>query len=422
MATITFFTRSTNPDKKVNVRVRFRHGKKINIYAKSGLEVFPQQFSNETHNISQRVNYEDKAKDRKYLNSLDETIQKEYKDLKDLPTSYWLNKVIDKFRFPEKYEAKPITLFSFIRGFIDKAPTRVNPKSGRPVCYKMQREYARTFHFLKEFCIKKNREYDFKDIDLDFYEDFVEYLLSQGLATNTTGKKIQTLKVFLNAATDKGVNTSLKFKSRRFYTLTEESENIYLTPGDLQKLYDLDLSTNKRLEKVRDLFMVGCWTGLRFSDLKQVKPDNIKNELISIKQQKTGAKVIIPLQPIIKEILKKYDGVLPRPISNQNFNKYLKEVAKKAKLNTPFEKTITKGGLALTKKHKKWELTTTHTARRSFATNLYKSGFPAISIMAITGHKTETSFLKYVKVTPEEHAKLLIEHWRKEGSHLKVAR
>jgi len=76
-------------------------------------------------------------------------------------------------------------------------------------------------------------------------------------------------------------------------------------------------------------------------------------------------------------------------------------------------KSITKGGKRITEAHPKWELVTSHTARRSFATNLYKSGFPSISIMGITGHRTEKAFLKYIKVTPEEHAMLLQKHWSK---------
>ena len=83
-------------------------------------------------------------------------------------------------------------------------------------------------------------------------------------------------------------------------------------------------------------------------------------------------------------------------------------------------KSITKGGKRCTSIYEKWQLVSAHTARRSFATNLYKSGFPSISIMAITGHKTESSFLRYIKVSKEEHAKLLMLHWQKNGNLLKV--
>jgi integrase len=111
---------------------------------------------------------------------------------------------------------------------------------------------------------------------------------------------------------------------------------------------------------------------------------------------------------------------LPKALTNQKFNVYIKEVAKLAKIKDLTHKAITKGGTNVSKQFEKHELVTSHTARRSFATNLYKSGFPAISIMKITGHKTETAFLKYIKVTPEEHAKLLYMHWIKQDQHLQV--
>jgi len=91
-------------------------------------------------------------------------------------------------------------------------------------------------------------------------------------------------------------------------------------------------------------------------------------------------------------------------------------------ISDPVHKSITKGGKKITKKYKKHELVTAHTGRRSFATNLYKQGFPALSIMQITGHKSEESFLKYIKVTPREHAEKLKDFWRERGDHLKVAK
>jgi integrase len=306
----------------------------------------------------------------------------------------------------------------------------------------MQREYEATFKHLKNYATEKNKVIDFKDIDITFYDDFIQYLQEsspikptrskkidpdkQGdkktergkLAVNTIGKKIQTLKTFLNAATDEKLNNYDAYKSKKFVKLSEESESIYLNESDLEKLYKKDFKDRPGLERVRDLFLVGCWTGCRFSDISQITPESISEGFIHLKQYKTGEKVIIPLHPVVTAILNKYDGRLPETISNQKFNKALKEVAKEAEINEMTHKAITKGGVKVSTAHKKSDLVTSHTARRSFATNLYKSGFPSLSIMAITGHKTEDSFLKYIKVTPNEHAKKLQLHW--DSQHLKV--
>jgi integrase len=166
------------------------------------------------------------------------------------------------------------------------------------------------------------------------------------------------------------------------------------------------------------LFLVGCWTGCRFSDISQITPENITGGFIRMKQYKTGTPVVIPLHPVVTVLINKYGGQLPKAISNQKFNDALKKVAEEAELNEIVFKSITKGGMKVTTRHAKHEMVTTHTARRSFATNLYNSDFPTLSIMAITGHKTEKAFLKYIKTTPDEHAKKLQKHWK--NRHLKV--
>lgn len=412
MATVIYYIRTsknTNPNKKISVRIRFRHGREINLYAKSGLKILPYHFSNETHTVNKQTRYEDKYKDKQYLDKLESVILAEFKTLQVPPSSEWLNTVIDKFLFPDKYQEKPKTLFSFIQDFIQHSPRRINQRTNKPVSYKMIREYHSTFGYLQKYA----KELDFNDIDLDFYGNFKHFLEKQGLALNTIGKKITVLKIFLNEATARGLNTNFKYQSSRFRAITENSESIYLDIEELDKISNLDLSNKHKIDRVRDLFLVGCWTGLRFSDWSKVSHENIKNGLITLIQGKTGQPVVIPIHPTVKAVFDKYNGKLPTPISNQRFNEYLKEVAKLAGIKGEITKHITRGGKRETISKHKWEVVTTHTARRSFATNAYKMGMQSITIMAITGHRTETAFLKYIKVTPEQHARKMQEIWLK---------
>jgi integrase len=194
--------------------------------------------------------------------------------------------------------------------------------------------------------------------------------------------------------------------------ISEESESIYLNETELEKIYNLDLSENERLDRVRDLFLIGCWTGLRFSDWNKVTPENIKDGFLELKQQKTGGAVVIPLHSVVTQIIKKHNGELPELISSQKTNDYLKEVAQKAGIKETVHKSITRGGIKVSKAYKKYELVTTHTGRRSFSTNLYRAGLDTLTIMQITGHKTEQAFLKYIKVTPREHAEKLRTFWQ----------
>lgn len=307
------------------------------------------------------------------------------------------------------------TFFSFLQDMIDQSAKglRVNHKTGKAITEGTPKVYTTVKNHLFDYKTASRKNVDFETIDLEFYRNYTDYLTNKvKLSANTIGKHIQVIKLVMNEATDAGFNSNLAYKSRKFTVLREDAENIYLNKSDLTKLEALDLSNELRLAKVRDMFLVGCHTGLRFSDFSKLKPHNIKGEFIEVTQMKTGAPVVIPVHDVVKKIIQKYDGHLPPPISNQKFNSYIKDVCKKIKdFDEVVNITSTKGGQKVTETCTKWSLVSTHTARRSFATNQYLAGLPSLTIMAITGHKTEKAFLKYIKVTPNEHAKLMQKHW-----------
>ena len=121
--------------------------------------------------------------------------------------------------------------------------------------------------------------------------------------------------------------------------------------------------------------------------------------------------MVIPFHPFVKTLLDKYNGKLPTIYCNQTINSELKQIGKLAGLNAQIVKVRTFGIERREEVFEKWQLLSSHCARRSFATNLFKQGFPAISIMKITGHKSEKTFMKYIKVTESETADMLEKHW-----------
>lgn len=316
------------------------------------------------------------------------------------------------------------TFFTYFQKYIDNLKFKTNQNTGKLISRTTIGSYQNTLNILLEFQKVNKRKITFESIDMDFYHDFIEYLTTyRKQSTNTIGKVIKNIKIVLNDATENEFNTNLTYKSKRFVPITEKSFSIYLNEHELDELYNLDLSNHKKLEVVRDLFLIGCYTGLRYSDYSNIKPENIdiENNLLQIQVQKTDTAVVIPLHKIVNSILRKYNYVLPKSISNQKTNDYLKEIGIKTKLlNEKVTKKITKGGFQLEHNMFKYELLCSHTARRTMSTNLYLSGFPSISIMKITGHTTEKSFMKYIKITPTENAKLLQLHWNKETTKLKT--
>lgn len=419
MASVRFNLRSKASDKPQPIYLIFRHQGKRLMYA-VGFSVKPKHWDDSNQRVRNITEVTDKDRINNLLNSLkSETMRfaAEMLEQRDFISMEKVREHLDIFTNKKKYYEK--SLFGFIESFIENSHDRLLP-SGKKVSYRTIQKYQTTFDRLKEFAKRSKRVVDFDTIDLDFYNDFVKDMQDENFSTNNIGKYIETLKTFLNEATARGLNKNMQYKSRYFRAIREESDNIYLNEKDLLSIYDLDLSEHPRLDRVRDLFIIGSWTGLRFSDFTQISKENIKGEFLEIVQYKTGDPVIIPLHSTVKSILDKYSNELPKGISNQKMNDYIKEVCKMAGLTEKVQKAITKGGVKRITTHEKWGLVSTHTARRSFATNLYKSGFPSISIMQITGHKMEKNFLKYIKVTPNEHAKLLAMHWSKSNSKLKV--
>lgn len=274
------------------------------------------------------------------------------------------------------------------------------------------------------FQVKHKYPLTFEAINLDFFYKYSTYLKKDlNLSHNTIAKHIRTVKVFLSEAVDLGLTNNMQFRHKKFAMREEDSDAVYLTEPELVKLYKHDFSDNKRLEQVRDLFVFGCFVGLRFSDYSSIRPENIVkidgDNFLKVNTKKTGDLVIIPCNPIVLEIFKKHgknDNKLPKAPSNQKFNDYIKEALEVAGFDEK-GRLSTKPGMPL------YGCVSSHTARRSFATNYYLQGFPTIDLMKITGHKTEKAFLKYIRVSKLDSAKRLSEHMKKKWSEkmLRVA-
>ena len=256
----------------------------------------------------------------------------------------------------------------------------------------------------------------FHNLNLIFYNEFMDYMFykvvkpngSVGLLTNSAGKMIRLLKGFVNYQIAKGVISFVDLK--QFKVVEEEADTIYLSEKELSTIYDLDLSDDKQLEWIRDIFITGCFTGLRYSDLSTLSPEHIdlENENIILKQRKVHKAVVIPMIDYVPAILKKYDYNLPR-IPRYIFNERVKELGQRANLKQKIEVVHRKGKEREKKVYEKWEMISSHTCRRSFCTNMYLSGFPAEELMRISGHKSPSAFMRYIKVDNIQAAKRLKE-------------
>lgn len=306
-----------------------------------------------------------------------------------------------------------VGFFEYCERFIEECKTgRRLTRDNRQYSIDWIKGVGTMVNHLKQFRAVYPAISGFEGFSMEFYNQFKNHLTASNYTKNTIGKLIKNVKIMLKEAYREGVHSNTIFRHEDFKKMTEEVDNIYLTDGELQRLYELDLTNNPRLASVRDSFLIGCYTGLRFADFMQIHPHNMTNErrLLTIYTQKTGAKVAVPLSPNALVILERHGYQTPKVLSNQKFNDYLKELARVADLTELVQTTRTKGGRKVTTTREKCELVTTHTARRSFATNAYKAGVSTVDIMKMTGHKTETSFMRYIKVTAEDTGLRMLAH------------
>lgn len=314
-------------------------------------------------------------------------------------------------------------VFDFIEHYIsDNSATRVK---GSLSVYK-----ALSVH-LKAYEVAKMKRITFNSIDYKFFQSFQNFLIgrtktdkegnvSSLLNNNTIAKALSTLKTFLGYAKLHGV--VLNDSYRDFKIKRESMEVIALTQTEFDTLYNFDLSDNKRLNNVRDVFCFSCVTGLRYSDLSQLRREHIKENEIQITVTKTKERLNIPLSDYSKEIISKYIGRhRPLPvISSQNMNIYIKELCQLAGITENIEIVRYRGAVREVIDYPKFKLISVHTGRKTFVTLSLERGMSAEEVMAITGHSDYKSFKRYVKITEDRKKVVMFKAWAFPSRQFKV--
>ena len=280
------------------------------------------------------------------------------------------------------------------------------------------RVYKTALNQLKEFEVAKRYKITFDSIDINFFEAIRTWHIKIKKHTNnSTSKHISILKTFLDWCTERNYNKNLDFK--KFKAPRNEADIVYLTEEELMDLYSLNLTKNQRLAQVRDSFCFSCFTGLRFSDLKNINEYTIKKDELQIRTEKSSDPIKIPFNDFAIEILNRNDNKLV-VISNQKLNKYLKELCKLAGIDEPTVITKYRGGEIIKIKEPKYNFITSHAGRRSFVTLCLEKGMRAETVMGITGHKDYKTFKKYIKITDKVKKIEMKKIWSK-PTELRVA-
>lgn len=348
-----------------------------------------------------------------FINSAIAKIESAYKDTLNhfvsqmvTPTKHQFEQHIKSLTFGVK-ENQPISLFcEFMEQHIEELKENRAKRSIDA--------YNVFLNKLKEYEAEKKVKLKFEDIDVDFYRSLKAWFYKQNYSSNYFAGFIKSIKMFMNEANELGVTTCQGHKLKSFAKIQTESDNIYLTIDELKKIHYLDSEKFPEVYRetyiiVKNKFLIGAFTGLRISDFNSLNEHNVKDGKFYVKTIKTKQSIVIPIHYIVKEILDSGFDINTK-IAEGTINRVIKDLCCLAEINEETVININVAGKNKEMIYKKWELVSSHTARRSFATNAFKSGIPSISIMLITGHRTEKSFLKYIKISAEENADLLSKH------------
>jgi integrase len=328
-------------------------------------------------------------------------------DVNGKPASKFKNACFNLTSVEGKLSEDFVTYYKWFLIFYSK---NNSPYSKKRLTKGTLRTLKSALNVVKKFMEYKNiKTLYFDDINRKFYNEFVDYLTNEKKYTkNYIGTVIQKVKTVMSYAYDEDKHTNLEFKKQYFSKVTEVVNHPYLNIEELVKIENLVLEDEEQ-NTARDIFLIGCNTGLRIGDLLDfIKKPNIiskdNTELIQISQNKTSNNVVIPINSNARRILDKRGGKLPEYLHQNIINKQLKSICKRAKIIDNYSYYRTEGGVEVEHSEPKYKFICTHTARRSFCTNAYYSGMPPHDIMAISGHKTEKIFFNYIKVKMKDNA------------------
>ena len=272
-----------------------------------------------------------------------------------------------------------------------------------------------THSTFEKFAAVKNHLKNFRsELSFDFFDEeglteYVQYLREvREMRNSTIGKQLSFLKWFLRWSFKQGMHSNNAYDTFKPKLKDTQKKIIFLTWEELNRLREFKIPPTKQaLERVRDVFLFQCFTGLRYSDVFNLRRSDIKGDHIEVTTVKTSDSLVIELNKHSKAILEKYqdvvfehDKALP-VITNQKMNEYLKELAELAGINEPIRQTYYKGNERIDEVTPKYALLGTHTGRRTFICNALALGIPPQVVMKWTGHSDYKAMKPYIDIADD---------------------
>ncbi len=379
------------------LKYSFGGGERISYY--TGQRIEPDKWNNELQRVKRNVTGGADINDA--LDNLATKAKKAVSNARLLEqplTKNILKKILDEATGKQQ---KTTAFFEVLNQFIE---TETKLKSWTVVTKRRFMTLKNQLHEFEQYQ-KRGYKISFNTINEDFFIDISNFWQTvRDLRNSTIEKNIRLLFWFLNWCHKKGYTQS-NYKNISIDLKKAKPKVIFLDMDEISKLYKLEIPPQKEyLHRIRDIFIFQCLTGLRFSDLHNLKTSDIKNNTLYVSTIKTGEVIEIELNDTTKQIIDKFKDhqsasgkALPVP-ANPVYNRFLKELARLAGINEKITLVHYKGAERIEQTFEKWQLITTHTARRSFITNGLSLGIGSEVIRSWTGHTNDKSFAVYYEI------------------------
>lgn len=268
-------------------------------------------------------------------------------------------------------------------------------------------KYTRIHNAILQIQKKEKLEYKLMDFDLGFFSKFIAYLrIDKKITDNTLRRKIGFFKSFLNWCINNGYKVNMDYK--KINIKPRETQHQHLTEEELNILEELKLEEPKAY--YRDIFLIGCYSGQRYSDYSRFNKKYIVGNMIKIRAKKTGHFSYIPLNKRLKRLLDKYDWFLPK-ISPQKFNDHIHEICKIAGFTNIIVRDRFYGSKKISEEIPRYKLISSHTARRTFITLSGLKNVPKQIIKQATGIKEDATLNNYIQIDEEKLSESMLKAW-----------
>ncbi len=334
------------------------------------------------------------------IDELEDRVRRIYREMRlrhQTPTTQLIREEL------QRNQTQNGSFFDYFEEFIQSAKSKRRPNTIE--------NYRTTVNYLKKFQETTKHTLSLETMDSTFYDKFVAYAFGLGLGakTNTVGNKIKTITAFLNWCVGRGIEVNPEFK--KFKRLSEDSVQVALTMEELELIHEAEITTDDRLSGIRDIFLLLCYTGLRYSDVVKLRPVNLKDDMLIVNTVKTSDNLKLPLMPQAREILKRCPANGFAAPVNKQANKLIRQLCELAGIDEPTLMVEHRGPTRIERVVPKYDLITTHTGRRTFVTLSLEKGVRPEVLMRITGHKDMRTMKKYIKLTEKVTKSEFLRAW-----------